>query len=72
MLYIGQQDGQPVVFHATWGLKTRTRDGYGRHVIGRAVITTLEPGVELPNIDKPNGILLETTKAISTLPGTTH
>ncbi len=68
MLYIGQHNGQPVIFHATWGLKTKTRKGYGRKIIGRAVITTLEPGKELPDLARPGGILLETTSAISTLP----
>ena len=69
MVYIGQRDGQPVVMHATWGLKTVTGGGYGRKVIGAAVITTLEPGLERDDLARPEGILLESVYAISVLPG---
>ncbi len=69
MLYIGQRDGQPVVMHATWGLKTKKNGSYGRKIIGRAVITTLEPGLEQADLARPEGILLETVYAISVLPG---
>ena len=68
MLYIGQKDGQPIVFHSTWGLKTKKGDTYGRKIIGSTVVTTLEPGLELPDLARPEGILLETVYAISTLP----
>lgn len=68
MLYIGQRDGQPVVFHSVWGLKTKTGSQYGRKVIGGAVITSLEPGLELPDLVRPDGILLETVYTTSTLP----
>ena len=68
MLYLGHRDGQPVVFHAVWGLKTRKNGEYGRKIIGRAVITSLEPGVEMPDLARPEGILLETVHTISTLP----
>lgn len=71
MLYIGQRDGQPVVMHASWGLKTRKNGGYGRKIIGQAVITTLEPGLERSDLARPQGILLEKVYAISVLPGTT-
>jgi len=69
MLYIGSRDGQPLVFHAIWGLKTRADNGYGRKVIGRAVITSLEPGLEMHDLARPEGVLLETVYAITTLPG---
>lgn len=71
MLYVGQQNGQPIVFHSVWGLKTKKRGGYGRKVIGGAVITTLEPGLNQPDLARPEGIILESVYAISTLPGTT-
>ena len=58
MLYIGQKDGEPLVFHNVWGVKTLEDDGeYGRFIIGRAVITTLEPGRELPNFVRGKNIL---------------
>jgi cell wall-associated NlpC family hydrolase len=69
MLYIGNKDGQPMVFHAVWGLKTRVGDSYGRKIIGKAVITSLEPGVEMKTLARPEGVILETVYAISTLPG---
>lgn len=49
MLYIGTHDGRPVVLHSMWGVKTSFMGEPGRHVIGRTVITTLEPGMELWN-----------------------
>jgi len=58
MLYIGQKDGEPLVFHNIWGIKTLKNNGEdGRFIIGRAVITTLEPGKELPNFVKKKNIL---------------
>ena len=68
MLYIGQLDGQPVVLHTIWGLKTVVGDGFGRAVIGRTVITTLTPGEELDNLARPDGVLLMTVQRLSTLP----
>jgi len=69
MLYIGSKDGQPLVFHSVWGLKTKVGGSYGRKVIGRAVITSLEPGIEMDDLARPAGVILETVYAISTLPG---
>lgn len=76
MLYIGRYKGkngdEPVVFHAVWGLRTESDGTPGRKVIGGAVITTLEPGLELPHLARPEGIILETVTSINTLglPGT--
>lgn len=59
MLYLGESSGRPLVFHNTWGIKTKAPQGKeGRHIIGRAVITTLQPGIELPDILLPQGNLL--------------
>ena len=63
MLYIGSYQGRVLVFHNMWG--TRTRDSWGREtkkIVGHAAITTLHPGIETPDVDKPdddysNGIL---------------
>ncbi len=58
MLYIGEKAGEPLVFHNIWGLRTLKDDGsVGRFIIGRAVITTLEPGKELPNLVQKSSIL---------------
>ena len=48
MLYIGRQDGQALVFHNFWSVKTRDAQGrLGKKIIGRSAITTLRPGKEL-------------------------
>lgn len=58
MLYVGEKAGEPLVFHNIWGLRTLQDDGStGRFIIGRAVITTLEPGKELPNLIQEASIL---------------
>ena len=68
MLYIGSRDGEPVVLHTVWGLKTR-RDGVeGRAVIGRTVITTLEPGADLKDLARPEGLLINAVGSFNTLP----
>ncbi|QJB56166.1 NlpC/P60 family N-terminal domain-containing protein [Pseudodesulfovibrio sp. zrk46] len=70
MLYIGQKDGEPVIFHSVWGIKTEQNGKYGRRVIGGAVISTLEAGHNLPDLADKGGNWLDTVRAISTLPGT--
>jgi len=52
MLYLGIYDGEPVVFHNTWGVQIKS----GRAVVGRTVITSLKLGAEIP--DKPEKSLL--------------
>ena len=52
MLYIGSEDGEPLVFHTVWGVRTIDQNELeGRHILGSTVITTLEPGKELPHAD---------------------
>ena len=48
-LYIGENKGEPV--------RTDDGNGEGRHIIGRAVVTSLQPGAELPNVRRENLIL---------------
>jgi hypothetical protein len=68
MLYIGNHLGKPLVFHNTWGLKTQNADGgESRKIIGKAVITTLEPGKELPELSQPKGNLLYRIEAMTLL-----
>jgi len=60
MLYIGTYHGQAMVFHNPWGIKTRDQGGAeGRKIIGQAVITTLRPGKELPQLDSQKGDILK-------------
>jgi hypothetical protein len=68
MLYVGSREGDPIVLHATWGVKTETGDGLGRKVIGATVITTLEPGLELDDLARHGGVLLDSVLAVTTLP----
>ncbi|WP_243544762.1 SH3 domain-containing protein [Pseudodesulfovibrio tunisiensis] len=74
MLYIGHADRngrpEPIVLHATWGLKTGSGPEYGRKIIGDTVITTLEPGRELPELTRPGGLLIESVTGMTILPGT--
>ncbi|MDO9084287.1 MAG: SH3 domain-containing protein, partial [Humidesulfovibrio sp.] len=71
MLYLGQtkiegqNGGRAAMLHAIWGLKTLDESGVeGRVVIGRTVITTLDPGRELPNVARA-GTLLETMTGLT-------
>lgn len=65
MLYLGQAEGQPVVFHNAWGLKTWSLfKGEGRRIIGRAVVTGLEPGAELPQLARPQGLLINRVEGL--------
>ena len=58
MLYIGAQNGQALIFHNIWGIKTKDLRGReGRKIIGQAVITTLRPGSELRNFDVAGDLL---------------
>jgi cell wall-associated NlpC family hydrolase len=56
MLYIGSHEGKILVFHNFWGIRTRDWLGrQGRKIVGHAAITTLQPGIELYDIDPPQG-----------------
>jgi len=68
MLYIGAQNGQALIFHNIWGIKTKDLRGReGRKIIGQAVITTLRPGHELRNFDAIAGDLLTNISGMSIL-----
>ena len=67
MLYVGSANGRAVAFHNIWGIRTKDFWGHeGRKVIGKAVITTLQPGRDLPNFD-PEGDLLKRVEGITLL-----
>jgi len=67
MLYLGQHQGRAVMLHAIWGLKTLDESKVeGRVVIGRTVVTTLEPGRELPDVARA-GTLLELMSGMTLL-----
>lgn len=64
MLYIGNVEGKPIIFHNMWGIRTKDEFGNeGRRIVGSSVITTLEPGKEFNDtlftlIDKIEGITI--------------
>jgi len=64
MLYIGEKDGEPLVFHNIWGLRTNTEEK--RRIIGRSVITTLYPGKENKQIGQ-NGNFLSLLEGMTLL-----
>ncbi|MDD6088929.1 MAG: NlpC/P60 family N-terminal domain-containing protein [Desulfovibrionaceae bacterium] len=57
MLYVGEYGGRPAVFHNMWGVRTEQYGKEGRHLVGRAVVTTLSPGRELPNLGRSGSII---------------
>jgi cell wall-associated NlpC family hydrolase len=68
MLYLGSRQGQPVVLHNMWGLRTQDFWGHeGRKVVGRTVITTLQPGRGLPGLNRDQGNLLQQVKSMNIL-----
>ncbi|MCK9391980.1 MAG: SH3 domain-containing protein [Syntrophales bacterium] len=57
MLYIGSRNGEPLVFHNFWGVKTMSERGQqGKKIVGHAAITTLYPGREFNGMGPPEGV----------------
>jgi len=68
MLYIGVHRGKPLIFHNFWSVKTRDPGGKrGRLIVGRASVTTLHPGSELPNFDFSRGDVLSGLEGMTLL-----
>ena len=63
MLYLGRApaSGRPVACHAMWGLRTVRlfEKGAGRRVVGKAVVTSLEPGREFFPFAWPGTLLID-------------
>ena len=59
-LYLGEKKGEPIILHNYWGV--RLNDG-SKRVMGRAVITTTNPGIELKNVRK-RSMLINTLTGI--------
>lgn len=58
MLYLGPYQGRAALLHTLWAVRTRDPQGQeGRHFVGRTVVTTLQPGRELPEVAVPEGDL---------------
>jgi hypothetical protein len=54
MLYMGNYQGKPLIFHNIWSVRTQDLLGrVGRKIVGHAAITTLNPGLEFRIDDTP-------------------
>ena len=64
-VYIGAHEGKAMLFHNMWGLRTKDAKGGcdNRAVVGKAVITTLRPGAERPDLCTPGSFLDRIEKA---------
>jgi len=68
MLYIGSHNARAMVLHNLWGIRVKGKKGKpGRRIVGHAVITTLQPGIELDDIDLPDGDLLNRIEGMTLL-----
>lgn len=68
-LYLGLWDGKPVILHNTWGVRLTTDNPEvsGRAILGRTVVTTLQPGIERDDVAKEG--LLPKVRTITFIPG---
>jgi hypothetical protein len=58
MLYVGIKDNEPLVVHNIWSVRLKDESGRKyRHIIGKATLTTLEPGKGMKDFDEDNNIL---------------
>jgi hypothetical protein len=68
-LYLGPYQGKAMLFHNMWGLRTRDASGGcdNRAVVGKAVVTTLRPGAERPDLCT-RGSFLDRIEKVAVLP----
>ena len=65
MLYVGIKDNEPLVVHNVWSVRLKDDEGRKyRHIIGKAALTTLEPGKTIKDFDEANNILRRVTGII--------
>ncbi|MEK6660224.1 MAG: SH3 domain-containing protein, partial [Campylobacterota bacterium] len=57
VLYVGTYNDEVIVFHNTWGIKTKKDGVEGRVVIGKSVFSSLNIGKYLENYDKESSML---------------
>ena len=66
MLYVGQHQEKPIVFHNLWGIHILKNKKPDRYVIGRTIFSTLRPGAEFPN-RMPKRLLEDRIDSFNTL-----
>ncbi len=65
MLYVGLKNNEPLVVHNVWSVRLKDDAGNKyRHIIGKATITTLEPGIGMKDFDEDNNILKRVTAIV--------
>lgn len=64
MLYVGTHRGEPLVFHNIWGIRTERKGVEGRYIVGRAAVTTLDLGGDLPE-HVPGRLLIDRINRLS-------
>jgi hypothetical protein len=58
MMYIGIKNNEPLVMHNMWSIRLKDETGKKyRHIVGKATITTLEPGLGMKDYDEDGNIL---------------
>lgn len=57
VMYVGVYKDDVIVFHNTWGIKTKDAKGEGRFIIGKSIFSTLTVGSELSNYNEDEEIL---------------
>lgn len=57
VLYVGVYDNKIIVFHNTWGIKTKEGGKEGRFIIGKPIFSTLKLGHELKNYNEDAELL---------------
>lgn len=57
VLYLGTFNDEIVVLHNYWGIRTKDENNYGRIVIGKTIISTLEIGKEQEFYNEEEGLL---------------
>ena len=56
MMYIGMLDGNPIIYHSSWGVKIKNKE---KVIIGGSFVTSLLPGIELEDFDEKGGTLFD-------------
>lgn len=57
VLYVGTYNGEIIVFHNTWGIRTKKDGVEGRVVVGKAVFSSLNIGKYVENYDEESSML---------------
>ncbi len=66
VLYVGTINGEIIIFHNTWGIKTIKNNIEGRVVVGKTIFSTLRFGKDVDNYDE-EAELLKNLKSMNIL-----